>query len=67
MFGHGSIFNPGKKKVYTGINTFLFRGVFGVLFAKIIVFMPRVLVLSIKFSFHSISGLVAFLLLLFLQ
>ena len=58
MFGHGSIFNPPPKKVYTGINTFLFSGVFGVFFAKIIVFMPRVLVLSIKFSFHSISGFV---------
>ena len=31
-------------------------GVFGVFNAKIIVFMARVLVLSIKFSFHSISG-----------
>ena len=53
-----ALFLTPKKKVYTGINTFLFRGVFGVFFAKIIVFMPRVLVLSIKFSFHSISGCV---------
>ena len=52
-----ALFLTPKKKVYTSITTFLFRGVFGVFFAKIIVFMPRVLVLSIKFSFHSISGL----------
>ena len=51
-----ALFLTQKKKVYTGINTILFRGIFGVFFAKIIVFMPRVLVLSIKFSFHSISG-----------
>ena len=48
---------PPKKNMYTGINTFLFGGAFGVFFAKTIVFMPRVLVLSIKFSFHGISGL----------
>ena len=51
-----ALFLTPKKKVYTGINTFLFRGVFGVFFEKIIVFMPKGLVLSIKFSFHSISG-----------
>ena len=45
--------------MYTGINTFLFGVFFGVFYAKIIVFMDRVLVLSIKFSFHSISGLKA--------
>ena len=41
--------------MYTSINTFLFGG-FGVFCAKIIVVMARVLILSIKFSFHSISG-----------
>ena len=51
-----ALFLTLKKKVYIGINIFLFRGVFGVFFAKIIVFMPRVLILSIKLSFHSISG-----------
>ena len=55
FLGHDSIFNP-KKNVYTGINIFLFGGVFGVFNAKIIVFMATVLVLSIKFLFHSISG-----------
>ena len=59
MIRHGSIFNPEKKNMYTGINTFLFVGVFGVFFAKTNVFMPRVLVLSIKFSFHRISGLMS--------
>ena len=54
--GHGSIFYPEKKNMYTGINTFLFGGVFGVFFEKNIIFMARVLVLSIEFSFHSISG-----------
>ena len=44
--------------MYTSINTFLFGGVFGVSFAKIIFFIPRVLVLSIKFLFHSISGFI---------
>ena len=51
-----ALFLTPKKKMYTCINTFLFGGFFGVVFAKIIVFMPRVLVLSIKFSFHSVSG-----------
>ena len=54
--GHDSIFNPEKKNVYTSINIFLFGGVFGVFYAKIIIFMARVLVLSIKFLFHSMSG-----------
>ena len=47
--------NP-KKNMYTGINTFLFGGVFGVFYAKIIIFMDGVLILSINLSFHSISG-----------
>ena len=55
MFSHGSVFNP-EKNVHTGINIFLFGGAFGVFLAKIIISMPRVLVLSIKFLFHSISG-----------
>ena len=53
-----ALFFTLKKNVYTGINTFLFGGFFGVFYAKIIIFMARVLVLSIKFSFHSISGYV---------
>ena len=33
--GHGSIFyHEMKKKLYSGINTFLFGGVFGVFYAK---------------------------------
>ena len=44
------------KNMYTGIDTFVFGGVFGVSFAKIIIFFPIVLVLSINFSVHSISG-----------
>ena len=43
---HGSIFTL-KKNVYTGINTFLFGGCFWCFFAKIIIFMGRVLVHSI--------------------
>ena len=56
--GHGSIFYPEKKPGILVSTLFYLGGVFGVFYAKIIIFMARVLVLSIKFSFHSISGLV---------
>ena len=46
------------KKTCILISTlFYLGGVFSAFYSKIIVFMARVLVLSIKFSFHSISGL----------
>ena len=52
------VFLTPKKKACILVSTLLYLGgVFGVFYAKIIVFMARVLVLSIKFSFHSISGL----------
>ena len=54
---HGSIFYPKKKTCILVSTLFYLGGVFGVFFAKIIVFMGRVLVHSIYFSFHSISGL----------
>ena len=57
--GHGSIFYPGKKTCILVSTLFYLGGVFGVFYAKIIVFMARVLVVSIKFSFHSISGFLA--------
>ena len=41
--------------MYTGFNTFLFEVFFGVFYAKIIVFMVRLLIVSIKFLFHSIN------------
>ena len=56
MFKPWLYFLPKIKNLCTGINTFLFGGVFGVFYAKIVVLVARVLVLSIKFSFHSISG-----------
>ena len=54
--GHGSIFYPEKKLCILVSTHFYLGGVFGVFYAKLVVFMDRVLVLSIKFSFHSISG-----------
>ena len=47
--------SPKKNHIYW-YQHFSIWGVFGFFLAKIMVFMPRVLVLSIKFSFHSISG-----------
>ena len=49
-------FTPKKKTCILVSTLFYLKGVFGVFNAKIIIFMARVLVLSIKFSFHSISG-----------
>ena len=51
-----ALFSTPKKKACIMVSTLFYLGFFGVVFAKNIVFMPRVLVLSIKFSFHSISG-----------
>ena len=51
-----------KKKVtavgrsLTVLGLFYLEGVFDGFYAKIIVFVARVLVLSINFLFHSISG-----------
>ena len=60
--GHGSISPPQKKHVYW-YQHFSIWGCFWCFFnAKTIIFMARVLVLNIKFSFHSISGLKFFLL-----
>ena len=50
-------FTPKKKPGILVSTLFYMGGVFGVFYAKIIIFMARVLILSIKFSFHSISGL----------
>ena len=50
------IFTPTKNPCILVSTLFYLGGVFGVFDAKIIVFMARFLVLSIKFSFHSISG-----------
>ena len=55
--GHGSIFYLEKKTCILESTLFYLEGVFGGFYAKIIVFMARVLVLSIKFLFHSIIGL----------
>ena len=54
-----ALFLTPKKKTFMLVSTLFYLGdVFGVFYAKIIVFMARVLILSIKFSFHSISGFV---------
>ena len=52
-----ALFFTLKKKLCILVSPFFyFEGVFGVFYATIVVFMARVIVLSIKFSFHSISG-----------
>ena len=52
-----ALFFTLKKKLCILVLThFYLGGVFGVFYAKIVVFMDRFIVLSIKFSFHSISG-----------
>ena len=52
-----ALFLPPKKKTCIPVSTlFYLEDVFGVFYAKFIVFMARVLVLSIKLLFHSISG-----------
>ena len=56
MFRPWLYFLPPKKMCILVSTLFYLGGVFGVFCAKIIVFMARVLVLIIKFSFHSISG-----------
>ena len=48
-------FTPKKKTCILVSTLFYLDGVFGVFYAKIIVFKARVLILSIKFSFNSIS------------
>ena len=49
-------FTPRKKTCILVSTLFYLEGVFGVFYAKVIVFMARVLILSINLSFHSISG-----------
>jgi len=49
-------FTPKKKTCILVSTLFYLEGVFGVFYVKNIICMARVLVLSIKFSFHSISG-----------
>ena len=46
------LLTPKKKCIL--VSTLFYLG--GVFYAKIVVFMARFLVLSIKLSFHSISG-----------
>ena len=49
-------FTPKEKKCILVSTLFYLGGVFGIFNAKTIIFMARVIVLNIKFSFHSISG-----------
>ena len=52
-----ALFFTLKKKTCILVSTlFYLEGVFSVFYAKIIAFIDRVIVLSIKLSFHSISG-----------
>ena len=61
MFRPWIYFLPRKKKCILVSTLFYLWGVFGVFYAIITVFMVGVLVLSIKFSFHSISGFIPYI------
>ena len=60
MFRPWLYFLPRKKTCILVSTRFYLGGVFCVFNVKMIIFMARVLVLSIKFSFHSISGFLTF-------